>query len=440
MISRWENDAAVPDAMYQMLLEEVFGLPAEALGLVTATEADQGPDVHPLVSQASRRIDPQPAVLEYFATQLSHHTYLDNLAGPSYILATAMGQLSQLEQLAQRGSPEVARLTARYAEFTGWLLQDSGDPKQALDATTRAIDYANLAGDAELAAYSTMRRSNILSTLGQHQLAASTARSAFTGAMTHSESLIPVCLRQQALSFAGLKDEAGTREAIDQALALSTAAMDVEAQLSPYCTTSYLQMEAALCLLTLRQPAAAEEACSIALADWPVALVRDRTLCVARRAVALVEMRDVDEACEAAMTALDGVRSAPSGRTIHMLRTVVTRLRPYNRNAQVKQLTMALPRSPRQGVPAGVHLHRDVHRRGSTRGHCGGPAGRQLRTTRRPPAAVHRHPDRQHHRQACGRGLQPVLAASHHPQLLTRARGIGRKRQYLLDHPAHDHQ
>jgi hypothetical protein len=42
------------------------------------------------------------------------------------------------------------------------------------------------------------------------------------------------------------------------------------------------------------------------------------------------------------MLALDGVRSAPSGRTLHMLRVIATRLRPLGRNTNVRELTEAL--------------------------------------------------------------------------------------------------
>lgn len=279
-------------------------------------------------------------VLEYFGVQLREHTQLDNIAGPSYLLTAATSQLAHLEQISEQGGPEAARLAARFAEFVGWLLQDSGDPKRALEVTSRSIDYATLAGDTELATYGAMRRSNILSGLGQHQLAAATARSALTAATAQFPSLVPVCLRQQALAAAGLKDEALSRATIDRALGMIAPSTSTE--LSPYCTTSYLQMEAAHCLLTLRRPADAERACSTALADWPDALVRDQTLCRARHAVALLGIREIDHACHTALTAVEGVRSAPSGRTIQLLRGVVTQLRPYSRNPDVKTLTAAL--------------------------------------------------------------------------------------------------
>jgi transcriptional regulator with XRE-family HTH domain len=340
LISRWENGRAAPDPDNLTLLEAVLGLPADALGFAAPDPAETA-DVSALVRHARRRLDPPPALLDYFTAQLAEHARFDNLAGPSYILATAVGQLDQIEQLVDRGGPEIAHLAARFAEFAGWLMQDSGDDTQALRLTERSVDYADAAGDAELATYNLMRKANVLTTLGQAQLAATTARKALASATERFPALVPVCLRQHALATSRQRDERSTYEAIETALTLTNTAVAADG-LSPYCTRSYVQMEAALCLLLLRQPAAAEQACTSALADWPDGLVRDRTLCLARRGMALVELREVDEACVAAMLALDGVRAAPSGRTIHLLRVIARRLRPFNRNPSVRELTAAL--------------------------------------------------------------------------------------------------
>jgi hypothetical protein len=132
------------------------------------------------------------------------------------------------------------------------------------------------------------------------------------------------------------------RAALDEAVDLASTNVDETDAVSPYCTTSYLHMEAALGWLVLGNPAAAEQACAQALAVWPTGLDRDRTLCLTRHGAALTQLRRVDEACHAAMLAVDGVRSAPSGRALHMLRVIVGRLRPFNRNAAVRDLIEAV--------------------------------------------------------------------------------------------------
>jgi tetratricopeptide (TPR) repeat protein len=341
LISRWENGHALPDPANRLLLQEVFGLDAESLGL-TEEEDPQRSGAEALVTHAARRGAPSAAVLDYFDRQLAEHTRFDNLAGPGFVLGTAQGQLEQIEQLAANGAGELARLAARFAEFTGWLQQDVGNDVEAVRLTCRSVDLAEMAGDAELVTYNRMRKANVLLSAADLPLAAATAQSALADATERFPHLVPVCLRQSALTSARMRDERTTREAIERAVSLTDAAMDKSDVLSPYCTRSYVQMEAALCLLFLRQPAAAEEACAQALVAWPSELVRDKTLCLARRGVALVELREFDEACRAAMLALDGVRSAPSGRALHMLRVIVTRLRPLRRKTSVRELTEAL--------------------------------------------------------------------------------------------------
>lgn len=345
MISRWVNGRAEPDPMYRLLLEEVFGLPATTLGLAERDDAERQA-VLSLAGSLPFVPDVNPGLVDYFAHQLAEHVRLDNFSGPTYVIDTAAGQFRQVEQLAERGSPEMARLAARFAEFTGWLLQDCGDAAEALRITERSVDLAQAASDAELVTYNLMRKSNVLSSAGDRRLAVTTSTQALAAASEDFPELVPVCLRQHALASAQRGDERTARDAIERALALTYPVFGSATALSPYCTTSYVQMEAALSFLTLRQPAAAEQACAEALAAWPAELVRDRSLCLVRRAMALAELREVDEACRAALLAIDGVRSAPSGRVVHMLRLVTSRLRPFSRNPNVRELTQALSGFP----------------------------------------------------------------------------------------------
>ena len=342
LISRWENGHAMPDPVNRLLLQDAFGLDAESLGLVNEDAVEQQTDVTAVVSHIARRADPSAAAITYFNEQLAAHARFDNLAGPNFVLATAIGQLHQVEQLAAGGAPELTQLACRYAEFAGWLQQDLGNNVEALRLTSRAVDLAEMAGDEARVTYNRMRKANVLMTTGDLHLAAATAQRSMEEASERFPHLVPVCLRQHALASARLRDERAARTAIERAITLTRATVDASDTLSPYCTTSYVQMEAALCLLVLRQPSAAEEACAHALADWPAELARDRNLCLARRGVALVEMHEFDEACRTAMLALDGVRSAPSGRALHMLRFIATRLRPVGRNTSVRELTEAL--------------------------------------------------------------------------------------------------
>jgi transcriptional regulator with XRE-family HTH domain len=163
LISGWENGRHQPDSIHQVLLQEVFGLPADALGFHDLEpEAVSPSPFRGLVQRGDRPAELSDSLLRYFVDQLAGHARADNAGGPGFALAAADLQLRQLEELAEHGSPEVGVLAARYAEFTGWLLQDSGDDVGALRRTDRAVELAEVFGDSSLTAYNLMRKSNIL--------------------------------------------------------------------------------------------------------------------------------------------------------------------------------------------------------------------------------------------------------------------------------------
>jgi transcriptional regulator with XRE-family HTH domain len=340
-ISDWENDKHGPDATHQLLLQEVFDLPAEALGFDTSDDDQAAPS--PLRGLVQRdRHEVSESVLRYFTDQLAGHARADNAAGPGFVLATADLQLRQLEDLAQYGAPEVGLLAARYAEFTGWLLQDSGDDAVALRHTDRAVELAEAFGDTTLTAYNLMRKSCVLTTLRERHRAASVAQKAIQLAEQEAPHLLPVCLRQYALAQSYLRDERKAKPALQHALDLAKPTLGEHGGLSSYCTTSYVQMEAALCLLALGNPAAAADACVKALEQWPAELVRDESLCLTRLAVAYCQLHEVEEACDAAQHAIELVKTAPSARAIHMLRVIAHKLAPFKDTRSVVELTQSL--------------------------------------------------------------------------------------------------
>lgn len=343
MISQWENDHQAPDRSYRTLLEMAFNLPAEALGFVDDAVADEpiNNGMAALVRRSTRNLDVSEGVLDYFREQHLAHARLDNIAGPGLLVDVASAQADQLKALADHGPGEALLLAARFQELTGWLHQDSGSLDEALRRTDESVDLAERARDAGLTAYNTMRKGNVLTERGDVDRAVVTAQRAARLAARHAPEQEAVCLRQVALAAAHLHQERPARAAIDRALEI-TASTPVGHDFSSYCTTPYVQMEGALCLLLLGQPAAAADACRQALAAWPPDRARDEALCLTRLAVAQLDMRDVDGACESSLTAIERVHTAPSARTLHMLRVVARRVAPLKEARKVRQLREAL--------------------------------------------------------------------------------------------------
>jgi tetratricopeptide (TPR) repeat protein len=342
MISAWENGRQVPDLTYRRLLQHVFDLPAEALGFPVDDHPEFDEGLAPLVRRGTARIEVTDSVLGYFQRQLDEHTLLDNAAGPGLVLDVIGIQVQQVRRLAERGPVEAVKLASRFTESAGWLHQDSGDLGQALRLTDEAVELAQVAGDPFLTAYALMRKSNVLTALGEAQRARLTAYRAADLAARETPDQHAVCLRQVALAEAALGDEHAARDAVERALILNSTASDGQNTFLAYCTSSYLEMEHALCLLVLDQPGAAAAACQRALRSWPAGLVRDEGLCLVRLAAAQLRTDDVDEACASALRAIDRVQVAPSARTLEQLRTVSTAMQPYRESRSVRQFREAL--------------------------------------------------------------------------------------------------
>lgn len=342
MISAWENGRQVPDATYQRLLQQVFDLPAAALGFAEDDPVDVDQGLAPLVRRGTERIVVTDSILGYFRRQFAEHVALDNAFGPGLVLDVVKVQVQQVRRLAERGPVEAVALASHFCEYAGWVHQDSGDLTQALRLTDEAVDLADAAGDAGLTAYTLMRKSNVLTSLGEGQRASLTARRAVALAAREAPAQEAVCLRQVALSEAAQRNEVAAREAIERALILLGTPADGPNDLSPYCTASYVEMEHALCLLVLDQPAAAAEACTRALRSWPAGFVRDEGLCLVRLADAQLRSHQVDEACASAIEAVERVQVAPSARTLDQLRAVSRAVQPFRDARSVRRFREAL--------------------------------------------------------------------------------------------------
>ena len=103
-------------------------------------------------------------VIEMYERAMVDYAAFDNAAGPRLVVnvatryATAL--VDQLAQAREDSWARIARLACRYAEFTGWLHQDAGDPVQAGRWTETALSIAHASGDEGMVAYTLMRRSN----------------------------------------------------------------------------------------------------------------------------------------------------------------------------------------------------------------------------------------------------------------------------------------
>lgn len=336
-LSGWENGRKVPDKLYRLLLCTVYDCSAEQLGL------SGGEELSPSSGRpGSHRIAPSDSMLSYFEDQLSALPALDNQNGPVPVRPLVAAICEQLDALDDADAPALGLLTARFEEFAGWLAQDSGDDNSALRHTDKAAELAMLSGDVKFTIYTAMRRSSILTGLGELGRAHALGRYSVHQASQFAPELLPVSLRQYALLHAKRRDERATKVALHRAIELSSDSSIVGPTLSPYCTTEYVQMEAALSLLHLGDARGARDACLSALRAWPSNLVRDKALCLARLSMAHAELRELDAAADAGLATVKQVTIARSARAVRMLSGVARRLEGGRRLASVRLFNEAL--------------------------------------------------------------------------------------------------
>lgn len=253
----------------------------------------------------------------------------DAAAGPMLVLASAQAQSELIATLARATSGSARRealpVAARFAEFTGWLHQDSGDVVQASWWTDRALEHALELGSPSLTTYVLMRKANIAADAQDHGQSLGLAEAALRTSGNLAPRLQAVALRQQALASAQMRDGDSCARSVDRALELvnDTSSSDFDPlaeELVPYCGPSYIEMEAATCWVHLGRPDQAIPVYEQSLSRWPVdEQTRDRALCLARLATAHALNGDLDAAAATGLDAVVAHSRARSARTYKQL-------------------------------------------------------------------------------------------------------------------------
>lgn len=275
----------------------------------------------PAVPAATARTE--PVLAESLLITLRQYATTDNLTGPHSLLPIAAQQMTFVEHLLAgslgRTHSHLLYVAARFAEFTGWLHQDTGDLRAAMQWSNNALDLAQESGDPHLVSYIRMRKSNIASDARKPDLAIAFARAALQNPGPLTPRLKAVALRQEAHGYALLRNYEACSRALDHAFQHAADAPDDDADIARYCTPSYVEMEAAHCWVELGKPDKALATLQQGLADWRPDFRRDLGLCLARLAVAHAGTGQPDDALTVAQHSLVIAAETRSHRTARQL-------------------------------------------------------------------------------------------------------------------------
>lgn len=163
---------------------------------------------------------------DIFCSLFDHYRQLGQANDPDILIPVLTGQANMIQEIARNTRGHTYRIlltiASRYAEYTGWLLQEAGTDSEALRWTLHAVALANAAGDSHFAAYGLVRHALVAMYRGD---AAQTVQLA-TGAQAPA---LPPRIRglaavREAQGHAIAADYDSAMRAIDRAGSLLSAA------------------------------------------------------------------------------------------------------------------------------------------------------------------------------------------------------------------------
>ncbi len=285
--------------------------------------------------------------------QLQHHRRLleaarglGQVAPPGAVLPMLVGQLQALRTLAKdtqgRDFTDVATLSARTAEFAGWMAQEAGDVVSAGWWSGKAAEVASAAGDHHTASYALVRRALI--TMYQGDAAETVALAQRAQKPGTPPRIRGLAAQREAQGHALAGNYAECMRALDVAAAhLATAR--AEAADGPVIGTSHVADPVAIvtgwCLYDLGRPKEAAAVLDREIERIPATAVRARTRFGVRQALAHASANELDRACELTRATLGQAAAVGSATILQDARRLATTLRRWHTHPAVRALEPA---------------------------------------------------------------------------------------------------
>ncbi|MCS0604522.1 helix-turn-helix transcriptional regulator [Streptomyces sp. LP11] len=274
---------------------------------------------------------------------------LGQASGPAFVLPPLIAQTHSLEQLAAGSGPRIREallvLASRYAEYTGWMAQESGDDTAALWWTDRAVRLAAAGTDNALAVYAQVRRS--LVSLYRGDVADSMELAAHALESEAPARIRGLAAQHLAQGRAVAGDYTGCLRSLDQARELLER--DGTDPSQPVLGASHVpdvvSMFTGWCLYDLGRPRQAAEILDRELIRVPGHALRSRTRYGVRRALSHASAGDIDQACRLTSELLPSLRLISSATVSADVRRLSRTLGRHSRSSVVRQLLPELTAS-----------------------------------------------------------------------------------------------
>ena len=292
---------------------------------------------------------PETDLLEGFQLLFSQYRRIGQTVSPGTLLPVLIAQTHVLRGLAGAASGEhrrgILRLASRYAEYIGWLTQESGDDEAAMWWTRQAVELSAAGGDRNLAAYAFVRHALIAL---YQQDGDRTVALALRGQDTALPPRIrALALQREAQGHAINGDHATSMRCLDAARDLFARSEPVPGE--PLLGTTNLADPAAMvkgwCLFDLGRPKEAADVLSAELEKVPEHALRMRTRFGVRQARALAAAGDIDHASQLLGELLGSVDVVDSATVRTDLVLLAKTLNRYHRSPSVREIVPELGRA-----------------------------------------------------------------------------------------------
>lgn len=208
---------------------------------------------------------------------------------------------------------EIWLLASRFAEYTGWMAQEAGNPAEALRWTDLAVRWGENGGDETMAAYALVRRASIAEHRGDTTVAIKLAGRA--AEHTAATPLIRAhAARREAQGHASLGDYGACDEALERSRDHARQDDHRGTRWGPRIENGNPRLIEASCMISLRRFEQAADLFATELEIHP-ALPPDgnsRNRFAIRQATALAGIDRLDEACHVIRELIPTIRNMNS--------------------------------------------------------------------------------------------------------------------------------
>ncbi|UBI36338.1 MULTISPECIES: helix-turn-helix domain-containing protein [Streptomyces] len=285
-------------------------------------------------------------MLEASRSLFTHYRRLGQTVEPGLLLPVLIAQTHTLRELSAQSDAGTRRrllaLGSRYAEYVGWLVQETGDERAALWWTQRAVELAAAGGDRALAGYALVRRALI--TLYRDDAEQTVALAGRAQSGTLPPRIRGLAAQREAQGHALAGDLTACLRALERARTLLDRRDDDSD--GPVIGSMHLPdpvgMVTGWCLVDLGRPREAAEELDRQLALVGQDAVRTRVRYGVRRALAYASAGEIDHACALTAPLLDGVAAVRSSTVTTDLRRLARVLARHADHPEVRRLAPRL--------------------------------------------------------------------------------------------------